>query len=84
MFLKKTILSSTVLILFANVVDKVSAQTPLPPISEICNNYNGRRLYLELNEAGALMASNVVIPGAANVNDLVSLKFSNRANARFN
>lgn len=37
------------------------------PVNEICNNYNGRRIYLEINEFGTLIASNVSLPENTNV-----------------
>lgn len=46
---------------------KAIAQPKEISISEICNSYNGRRMYLELGEQGILQASNIIVPGIANV-----------------
>lgn len=37
------------------------------PNYEICNRYNGRRIYLDLGEQGVLKATNITVPNLTNV-----------------
>lgn len=43
------------------------ADTKQWSVNEICNNYNGRRIYLESNQFGTLIASNISVPDNTNV-----------------
>lgn len=52
---------------------QVFSQSQPKAINEICNSYNGRRIYMELGEHGVLQASNVVVPGNTNVNIQVNI-----------
>lgn len=58
---------SIALALLAHLHDVFSQSQP-NTINEICNGYNGRRIYLDLGEHGVLQASHVVVPGYTNVN----------------
>lgn len=60
------------LVLVAHFHD-VSSQSQSNAINEICNVYNGRRIYLDLGEHGVLKASNIAVPGNTNVNILMSI-----------
>lgn len=55
------------LVSLAHLHDVYSQSQP-NAINEICNTYNGRRIYLELGEHGVLQASNVGVSGKTNVN----------------
>lgn len=59
------------LVLLAHSHDVYSQSQP-NAINEICNTYNGRRIYLELGEHGVLQASNVDVSGNTNVNIVLS------------
>lgn len=65
-----SIFSRCLIIAFALLapLSEVYSQSQSNAINEICNNYNGRRIYLELGEHGVLQSSSVVVPSTTNVN----------------